>query len=513
MATLHDLKFPYDRDAMIKRTRKEPGWLHFGAGNIFRAFPCALCERMLTDGSYDKGIIAAEGFDGEIIEKIYAPYDNVSLLVTLHGDGHVEKSPIGSVAEAIYVNDGMERLCKIVSSPSLELVTFTITEKGYAVPSVIADLDGEPSEAKSFMGRLTYMLSRRYENGAPPLSMLSMDNCSGNGDKLRAAVLAYAEGWVGRGKLPEGFVDYLTDESRVAFPCSMIDKITPRPDARVAKLLNYEGFTDTETIVTEKSTYIAPFVNAEAPQYLVVEDKFPAGRPPLETVGVIFTDRETVAKTERMKVSTCLNPLHTSLAVYGCLLDYTLINEEMKDPDLCRLVNRLGYVEGLPVVTDPGIISPRDFIDEVVNVRLPNPFMPDAPQRIATDTSQKLGVRFGQTVKEYMARGLDMDTLVAVPLVYACWCRYLLAVDDEGNAFTPSTDPLLSECQGKLSGVKLGDALTQDEAEKILAPILSDERIFAYDVTKTKLFGRVAAYFAEMVSGKHKVRESLSHIK
>ena len=305
----------------------------------------------------------------------------------------------------------------------------------------------------------------------------------------------------------------MTDESRVAFPCSMIDKITPRPDARVAKLLNYEGFTDTETIVTEKSTYIAPFVNAEAPQYLVVEDKFPAGRPPLETVGVIFTDRETVAKTERMKVSTCLNPLHTSLAVYGCLLDYTLINEEMKDPDLCRLVNRLGYVEGLPDVTDPGIISPRDFIDEVVNVRLPNPFMPDAPQRIATDTSQKLGVRFGQTVKEYMARGLDMDTLVAVPLVYACWCRYLLAVDDEGNAFTPSTDPLLSECQGKLSGVKLGDALTQDEAEKILAPILSDERIFAYDVTKTKLFGRVAAYFAEMVSGKHKVRESLSHIK
>ncbi len=513
MATLHDLKFPYDRGAMVKRTRENPGWLHFGAGNIFRAFPCALCERMLQSGAYDRGVIAAEGFDGEIIEKIYAPYDNVSLLVTLHGDGHVEKSPIGSVAEAIYVADGMERLREIFASESLQLISFTITEKGYAIPKAIRDLDYAPADAGSFMGQLTYLLSCRYESGAHPITLLSMDNCSGNGDKLRAAVMAYANGWIERGALSKGFGEWLTDEGSVAFPCSMIDKITPRPDARVAKLLNDEGFTDTETVVTAKSTYIAPFVNAEAPQYLVVEDKFPAGRPPLETVGVIFTDRETVAKTERMKVSTCLNPLHTSLAVYGCLLGFSLISDEMKDADLCRLVNRLGYVEGLPVVTDPGIISPRDFIDEVVNVRLPNPFMPDSPQRIATDTSQKLGVRFGQTVKEYMARGLDMDALVAVPLVYACWCRYLLAVDDEGKPFVPSTDPLLAECQAHLAGVKLGDALTQSEAESILRPILSDERIFAYDVTKTPLFARAAGFFAQMVSAAGAVRRSLSAIK
>ena len=101
----------------------------------------------------------------------------------------------------------------------------------------------------------------------------------------------------------------------------------------------------------------------------------------------MFTSRETVEKVERMKVCTCLNPLHTALAVYGCLLGYTKISDEMKDADLVKLVEIIGYKEGLPVVTDPGILSPKKFIDEVLQIRVPNPFMPDTPQRIACDTS------------------------------------------------------------------------------------------------------------------------------
>ena len=98
-----------------------------------------------------------------------------------------------------------------------------------------------------------------------------------------------------------------------------------------------------------------------------------------------------------MKVCTCLNPLHTALAIYGCLLGYTLISDEMKNPVLKKIVESIGYQEGLPVVVNPGILDPKEFIDQVVNVRIPNPFMPDTPQRIATDTSQKLSIRFGET--------------------------------------------------------------------------------------------------------------------
>ena len=170
------------------------------------------------------------------------------------------------------------------------------------------------------------MLYARYQAGAAPITLVSMDNCSHNGEKLHAAVTTVARGWAERGLVPDGFVTWVEDEKQVSFPWTMIDKITPRPDTGIARQLAEQGVEGMEPIVTEKGTYIAPFVNAEDPQYLVVEDAFPGGRPPLELAGVYMTDRDTVNCTERMKVTTCLNPLHTALAVYGCLLGLSLIH-------------------------------------------------------------------------------------------------------------------------------------------------------------------------------------------
>ena len=101
----------------------------------------------------------------------------------------------------------------------------------------------------------------------------------------------------------------------------------------------------------------------------------------------------------------------------------------------------------MPVVTDPGVLNPYEFIGTVINKRLPNPFMPDAPQRIATDTSQKLSIRFGETIKKYIDRGLDKSNLVLIPLVLAGYARYLKALDDNLKPFEPSSDPLLAELQ------------------------------------------------------------------
>ena len=287
----------------------------------------------------------------------------------------------------------------------------------------------------------------------------------------------------------------------------MIDKITPRPDASVKKMLEDCGFTDTESIVTTKNTYVAPFVNAEEAQYLVIENAFPNGRPALENAGVMFTSREAVEKVERMKVCTCLNPLHTALAVYGCLLGYTKISDEMKDADLVKLVEIIGYKEGLPVVTDPGILSPKKFIDEVLQIRVPNPFMPDTPQRIACDTSQKLSIRFGETIKEYMASpDLDVKSLKFIPMVQAGWCRYLLGVDDELNAFTVSPDPRYEELAGKQAGVKVGQSC---DVHAVLAPILSNAKIFGVDLYEAGLGEYVESIFAELIAGKGAVRETL----
>lgn len=271
--------------------------------------------------------------------------------------------------------------------------------------------------------------------------MCSFDNCSHNGQTFHNSVAEIAEVWCRNGLVEQGFVNWLNDESKVSFPWSMIDKIVPRPSKVVEESLTADGIEGMEAIVTKKGGYTAAFVNAERPQYLVIEDKFPNGRPPLDKVGVIFCDRETVNKTERMKVTTCLNPLHTALAVYGCMLGYTLICDEMKDATLVKLVKRLGYVEGLPVVVDPGILSPKAFIDEVVEQRLPNPFMPDSPQRIATDTSQKVGIRFGETIKSYVEKGKDLHELTALlagPSQAGCAICSAWATTERPSRFPPT---------------------------------------------------------------------------
>ena len=461
----------FDYDTVHKNTVEHPHWIHFGAGNIFRAFQANVAQNLLNSGVLDTGLIAAEGYDYEIIEKSYRPHDNLSILATLKADNTVEKTIVGSIMESLILDSKNEaeyaRLREIFKNPSLQMASFTITEKGYATanakgeffPAVAADFEKGPEAPESYLGKVVSLLYTRYTHGALPIAMVSMDNCSHNGDKLYAAVNAFAKAWTDNGLVEAGFLGYVNDQTKVTFPWSMIDKITPRPDAKVEAMLAEDHIGGLDAVVTSKNTYIAPFVNAEECEYLVIEDAFPNGKPALNKGGIIFTDRATVDKVEKMKVCTCLNPLHTALAIYGCLLGYTLISEEMKNPLLKNMVEVIGYKEGLPVVVNPGILDPKKFIDEVVNVRIPNPFLPDSPQRIATDTSQKLSIRFGETIKAYEASpDLHTEDLKLIPLVYAGWLRYLMGIDDEGREFTPSSDPLLEEARQYVADYELSSA-------------------------------------------------------
>ncbi len=511
----------FDRAVMLERTRREPVWLHFGAGNIFRAFIARLQDALLEKGLAEKGVLVAETFDAEIIDRVYAPFDQLSITAAMASNGATKFGVLGSIAEAIPVDDrrpeGLVRLREIAACPSLQILSLTITEKGYALrakdggllPVVEADIKAGPSAPQHTMSVVCALLFERYRASGSPLSVVSMDNCSRNGDILRGAVLEIATAWVGAGHADSGFIDYLSDDSRVAFPWSMIDKITPRPSELIFEQLREIGIRDMDPIVTKKGTYIAPFVNAEIPEYLVIEDLFPNGRPPLHEAGVLFSDRDTVERAERMKVCTCLNPLHTALAVFGCLLGYERISDEMRDTLLLDLVMRIGYSEGLPVVTDPGILDPEAFLREVIEERLPNPHIPDAPQRIATDTSQKIPIRFGETIKAYArSASLRASDLVGIPLAIAGWLRYLLAVDDEGKTMPLSSDPLLQHLTEKLDGIRLG---APESVEARLLPVLSDPALFGMNLYDCDLAPKIEEMLARMLIGEGAVRETLRH--
>ncbi|HJH54575.1 MAG TPA: mannitol dehydrogenase family protein [Brachyspira hyodysenteriae] len=520
-----DIKIPkYDIKQIRKNTSEKPTWVHFGAGNIFRGFIARIADTLLNDNIIDTGIIAIDTHaagrddDYEMINKVYKPFDNLTLLASIKSSGDIDKKVIGSITDVVHADfiNSYEELKKIFISNSLQVASFTITEKGYSIKdlngdyniTVKEDINNGPLKSKNIMSISAAMLLERYKNGAYPIAMLSIDNCSNNGDKLKSSIIEIAREWIKKGFADECFIKYLEDDKKTAFPLSMVDKITPRPSEIISKKLEETGLEEMSVFKVGHNN-MAAFVNAEVPEYLVIEDLFPNGRAEFEKAGVYVTDRITVQTSEKMKVTTCLNPLHTALAVFGCLLNYDFIYEEMKDPILKKLVEKIGYDEGMKVVADPKILNPRDFIKEVIEERLVNPYIPDSPKRIATDTSQKIPIRYGETLKSYIKNGLDTSSLIAIPLTIAAWLRYLMGIDDNGKTMEISPDPMLEELQKHIKNIEFKN---KDSIVNNLKPILSNKVIFAVDLydKEINLGEKIEGYFSEMISSENAVKECLN---
>ena len=195
----------YDIQELSEKTKQNPIWVHFGIGNIFRIFIGGIADQLISEKYLDKGITCIETFDYEVVDKIYKPFDNLALAVTLYEDGKQEKKIIGSLTEAIKAPQENERLKQIFTNPGLQLISFTITEKGYVLhdsegnyfPFVKSDIENGPGKSIGVMGIVTSMLYERYKAGKYPLALLSMDNVSQNGKKLQDWYRSHVsnEGW------------------------------------------------------------------------------------------------------------------------------------------------------------------------------------------------------------------------------------------------------------------------------------------------------------------------------
>ncbi|MBI0143615.1 mannitol dehydrogenase family protein [Bifidobacterium sp. W8116] len=516
----------YDIEAMCQTTKCSPTWVHFGAGNLFRAVHAPIAQKLLDSGATDRGILVAESFDPAIIDQAYTPFDDRYLQVILKADGSMKTSLVTSVAGAYPLGEDpkpLRDLRLVFRNPSLQMVTTTITEKGYALvdpqgrplPWIAPEFEGGPDKAKSAIAVITALLLERYQAGALPLALVSTDNFSRNGERFGQAVRQMADEWIGRGLAEKGFGDYLRDKSKITFPLTMIDRITPNPDKEVGRRLKALGIADSEPFRTRGGTAMAPYTNTEETWYWVVEDDFPAGRPPLEKAGVYMADQDTVNAADQMKVTTCLNPLHTALAVFGMLLGYPTMSKTIADPDLKALVTRLGYVEGLPVVEDPGIFSPKEFLRQVIEIRVPNPGLPDTPARICADTSQKIPVRYGITISKYIrAKDLDTADLEAIPLIIAAWLRLLIGsdgngTDDAGRPVKLSPDPRLEELQRILVDIPLNGSAKKETLTTTIKSILADTSIFGTDLNATPLADKIETFLTAMCQGNGAVASTL----
>lgn len=506
----------FDVAHMQEKGKAEPRWVHLGPGNIFRAFPARVAHDLIADGEHWP-ITAVVPMNPEELDRQLGAHDLMTLSVTLNPDGTRDLKVVAGIAEGLAWarTEDYSRLVEIIKNPRVTMISMTITEKGYGIhdskgqlsEQVLADIDSDPRQFhQNTMANIAGLLVHRHDAGGEPINVMSFDNFSHNGDKLRDSILQVMRGWVNGGKLDAAVLEWVENPEKVAFPITVIDKITPRPNESVASELKALGFTDMDVELLGR-TPIAGFVNAEPTEYLIIEDVLVGEVPDFDKYGVNVTSREVADDFENMKVTTCLNPLHTALATVGVVLEFPTIDSEMRDPALRAFVEQLGRNEGLPVVVDPGIVDPEEFLNEVLEVRFPNRYLPDNPARIAMDTSQKVGIRFGETIKKYIAQDRDLNELTAIPLAIANWLRYLLAVTDAGEPFEPSPDPLLDELQAQLAGVELGKPV---DAHTAVQPILSNPEIFGVNLYDTPLAQRIEQLFTELVAGPGAVRTTLN---
>lgn len=504
----------YDIASVRAKTKEKPKWLHIGAGSIFRAFPAVLSQRMLTAGLTNTGIICCEAYDDEIIDKVYRPFDNLSICVTLYVDGALKKEVVGSIAESIKMSSEFDRLREIFCAPSLQMVSLTVTEKAYALrdadkqyyPDVEADMANGPIGCRSFMGKLACLCLRRMHACGTPLALVSMDNYYNNGYRLQRSMFEIINSWFQNKKIDATEFSYLT--GHISFPRTMIDKITPFPNISIAAALQEDGLEDVKPIVTQKGNRVSCFVNTESPQYLLIEDLFPNGHPPLEQLGITFTSGRIVEKSMEMKACSTLNPMDTAMAEFGAMLGYETINCIVRDPDILSFISNLVHVECMPLGADPGVLDPDEFVHEILTIRYPNPYLHDTHDRIMTDTSQKIGTRYGRILSNYYNSPVPMHRvshLRFIPLAIAGWLRYLLGVDDNGEPMSLSPDPLLPTLQKKLAGIELGSHATREQ----LYPILSDRTLFSLNLFEVGCGDRVVEFFNELIAGKGAVRATL----
>lgn len=220
-----------------------------------------------------------------------------------------------------------------------------------------------------------------------------------------------------------------------------------------------------------------------------------------------MADRETVNLSERMKVTVCLNPVHSATGPLGVVLGYDLFAHMLNtNEDMMKMARMVAYDEGLPVVPNPGILSPQEFVDELFNDRFPNEYLGDTNLRLAVDVSQMVGIRFGETIKAYVAKYGNASKLTAIPLGIAGWLRYMLGIDDQGKKYELAPDPMNEEIQEQLKDIVVGKPET---FKNQLKPILSNERIFFTNIYETGLGEKIETMFREMISGPEAVKATI----
>ncbi|TWI29644.1 mannitol dehydrogenase family protein [Paracoccus sulfuroxidans] len=413
LTSLGDLQGPARKPAYDPAAHGR-GIVHLGIGAFHRAHQAAMTDDALAASGGDWRITGVSLRSTGAAEAM-TPQNGLYTLIERGARG-TSARVIAAIRDVIAADPAatLAALC----DPLVRIVTLTVTEKGYGFdringgfdathPAVRADL-ANPAAPSGVLGLLVAALKQRRAARQAPFTVLCCDNLPENGHLLRNGVISFAAAQ------DRELADWIAAE--VAFPSSMVDRITPAPTAETfAEAARQTGCEDLAAIETE------PFLQ------WVIEDHFPQGRPNWEAGGAIFV--ADVAPYERMKL-TMLNGSHSMLAYAGFLSGHRYVRDVMGDPELAALIARHLQAAAAELPALPGI----DLADyaQALEQRFRNPAIAHETYQIAMDGTQKLPQRIFQPALTALHAG---RSLAPFAFATAAWMRYALGQDEAGTAY------------------------------------------------------------------------------
>jgi len=444
----------------------------------------ALDDLMNEGKALDWGIcgVGLMEFDRKMKDALQGQ-DCLYTLTLKHPDGRRDARVIGSITEYLFAPDNAEAVIEKMADPSIKIVSLTITEGGYNFDRVTGEFDATNpivaedlapgSTPKTAFGFVTEALRRRRDRGIAPFTVLSCDNIQGNGDIAKKMFLAFAQ-------LKDANLATWID-SNVAFPNSMVDRITPVTSAEdIEEAAEKLGLEDAWPVVAE------PFFQ------WVIEDHFTLGRPNFDEVGVQFV--EDVEPYELMKLRL-LNASHQGLTYFGYLSGYRFAHEAVSDPAIAGFLLKYMDNEATPTLRPvPGI--DLDAYKHLLIERFSNPEVRDTLARLCAESSDRIPKWLVPVIREQLARGGDVTRSAAI---VASWARYAEGIDEEGNEIVV-VDPLKDQLV----------PIAKSQRANPLA-FIQNESLFG-DLAKNATFS--TAYLAALNSlferGAHKTVQSLA---